>query len=103
MSELTFKPAVMRRFINMDETHHVKPSEGDQGGSRATTLTNPQLPRSGSRFAKDSGNHTTDCYGTNPFEPMPPVYIYDSKVQDKTKLKLKPEWVDGLPIVKGYW
>ena len=107
MSELTFKHAVMRRFINLDETHHSKSSEEDQGGSRSTTLTNPQLPRSGSRFAKDSGNHTTGCYGTNPFEPMPPVYIYciqyDSKVQDKTKLKLKPEWVDGLPIVKGYW
>ena len=81
----------MRRIINLDETHHKKSSQGDKGGTRSTTLTDPALPRFGSRYAKDSGNHTTGCYGTNPFEPMPPVYIFDSKVKDKAKLKLRPE------------
>jgi hypothetical protein len=61
------------------------------------------MPRSGSRFAKDSGNHTTGCYGTNPLEAMPAVYIYDSNVKDKAKLKLKAGWVKGLPVATGQW
>ena len=103
MSELTYKFETLRRFINLDETHHSKSSSGDKGGSRSQTLVNPNLPRSGSRFAKDSGNHTTGCYGTNPLEPMPAVYIYDSNVQDKEKLKLRPERISGLPVAKGQW
>ena len=103
LSEVTFKFDVLCRFINLDETHHSKSSDGDKGGPRATTLTNPNMLRSGSRYAKDSGNHTTGCYGTNPLEAMPAVYIYDSKVKDKTKLKMKADWVKGLPVATGQW
>ena len=103
LSELTFKFDVLHRFINLDETHHSKSYAGDKGGSRSKTLTNPNIPRSGSRFAKDLGNYTTSCYGTNPLEAMPAVYIYDSKVKDKTKLKMKAEWVKGLPVATDQW
>ena len=61
VSELTFKYDVMCGFINMDETRHVKSSSGDKGGTRTTTLTNPNIPRSASRYVKDSGNHTIGC------------------------------------------
>ena len=89
-SELTYKFDVLRRFINIDETNHSKGSSGDKGGSRSKSLINPHIPRAGSRFAKDSGNHTTGCYGSNPLEPMPPMFIYESGVKDKSKLKLRP-------------
>ena len=73
----------MCRFINMDETHHAKSSSGNKSGTRVKTLTNPKIPRSGSRYTKDSGNHTTGCYGSNLFGAMPPVYIYASKMKEK--------------------
>ena len=34
---------------------------------------------------------------------MPVVYIYDSGVNNKTKLKIKAGWVEGLPTVTGQW
>ena len=101
MSELSYKFEVLRRFINVDETNHAKTSSGDKGGSRSKSLVNPHIPRAGSRYAKDSGNHTTGCYGSNPIKPMPPVYIYDSNVKDKSKLKLRTGWIEGLPVARG--
>ena len=62
ISELTFKYEVLHRFINMDETHHKKSSEGDRGDSRSTTLTNANLPRAGTLYSKDPGNHVSGCY-----------------------------------------
>ena len=88
-------------MINLDETHHKKASEGDRGGSWSTTLTNPDLPRTGTRYAKDSGNHVSGCYGMNCLEPMPPVFIYSTTSTKEENMKIRPEWVDGLPIVKG--
>ena len=55
----------------------------------------------GSRYVKDPGNHTTGCYNTTPFGAIPAVYIYDSKVKDKTKLKMTSDLVTGLPIATG--
>ena len=69
MSELSYKQEVLRRMINVDETHHKKSTEGDKGGSRKETLTNPDLPRGGSRFCKDNGDHVSGCYGSNVLEP----------------------------------
>ena len=85
----------------MNETNYAKMPSDDKGGTRSKSLVNPNIPRAGSRFAKDSGNHTTGCYARNPLEPMPPVYIYDSNAQDKSKLKLRPGWVEGLPVARG--
>ena len=101
MSELTYKFNVLRQFINIDETNHSKGSSGNKGGSRFKILVNLHIPETGSRFAKDSGNHTTGCYGSNPLNPMPPVYIYDSGMKDKSKLKLRPGLVEGLPVARG--
>jgi hypothetical protein len=102
-SELTYKFDVLCRFVNLDETHHSKSLSGNKGGSRSKSLVNPNFPRLGSRFAKDSGNHTTGCYGSNPLEALLPVYIYDSNVKDQTKLKIRQGWVDGLPVSTGQW
>jgi len=103
MSELTYKYEVLRRFINLDETHHDKSSEGDKGGSRATTITNRSLPRAGTKFSKDDGNHTSGCYGSNPLEPMPPVIIFKSLAKDPENMKIRPSWSKGLPVVTGEW
>ena len=105
VSEFTFKYDVMCRFniANRDETQHAKLSSGYNGGTCVSALINPKISRSGSRYVKDSHSHTTDCYQSNPSKVMPPVYIYDSKVKDKTKLKLRPDWCNGLPISKGQW
>ena len=90
-------------MINLDETHHKKSSEGEKGGSRSTTLTNPALPRAGSKFAKDDGNHVSACYGATPLEPMPPVMIYNSGAKDLNKMKVRPTWAVNLPVVTGRW
>ncbi len=37
MSEVTFRYNVLQRFINFDETHLTKSSEGDKSGPQATT------------------------------------------------------------------
>ena len=102
-AEVTIKHDTLHRIINLDETHHKKSSEGDHGGTRSTTLTNPNLPRTGTRYAKDSGNHVTGCYGTTPLEPMPPVIIYSTSSRNEKNMKVRPQWADGLPIVKGEW
>ena len=90
VSELTYKFDMLRQFINIGETNHSKGSSGNKGESRSKSLINLHIPRASSRFAKDSGNHTTDCYGTNPLEPMPSVFIYGSDVKDQSKMKLRP-------------
>lgn len=102
-AEVTIKYDTLHRIINLDETHHKKSSEGDHGGTRSVTLTNPNLSRTGSRYAKDSGNHVTGCYGTTPLEPMPPVIIYSTSSRNEKNMKVRPQWTDGLPIVKGEW
>ena len=78
-----------------------RPQETKAVSSLSMTLTNLNIPRLGSRFAKDLGNHTNGCYGTNPVKAMPAVCIYDSNVKDKAKLKLKSGWVKGLPVGTG--
>jgi hypothetical protein len=72
-------------------------------GQDFTSLVNPNIPRLGSWFVKDLGNHTTGCYGTNFLEAMPEIYICNLNVKDKMKLKIKPGWVENLPVAIGQW
>lgn len=103
ISEVTFRYEALRRFINIDETHHSKSTEGDKSGPRSSTLTNPDFPRAGTQMSFDSGGHVSGCYGTNPLEAMPPVYIFETKAKTEENMRIKPQWVEGLPIVKGWW
>ena len=103
MSELSFKYEVLLRMINFDETHHPLSTEGDKGGRRALVLTNESLPRSGSRIAKDPGRHTTGVYGSTPLEPMPPIFIFDSKAKDAENARVKASWCANLPVITGRW
>ena len=103
VSELTFKYDVLHRIINFDETHHGKDSEGDRGGSRTTSLTNPHLPRPGGRYAKDPGNHVSGCYGATPLEPMPPCIVYPTTAKTEERMKGKPKWAADLPAAVGRW
>ncbi len=88
----------------MDETSHEYGTKGDNGGTQSLSYTNDELPHAGHRVGKSSGGHTTGAYGSNPLEPMPPIFIFSSNVKkDEEKMKVKVEWVKGLPEVTGYW
>ncbi len=102
-SEITFKYDVLHRIINFDETHLTKSSEGDKGGPRANTLTNPALPRTGTRVFKDPGGHVTGVFGSNPLEAMPPIVIFETKSKKEENLRVKPSWCKDLPVVEGQW
>lgn len=103
VSELTFKYGVLHRIINFDETHDGKDSEGDRGGSRVSSLTNPNLPRPGGRYAKDPGNHVSGCYGATPLEPMPPCIVYNTMAKTPDRMRRKLTWTEHLPIAMGVW
>ena len=84
MSEITFVHYDdLQHFINFDETHHPFNSSGDKGGPREGILSNPNLPNHGNRVAKDSGTHTTGIYTTNPFVPLPPIFIFDANAKEQ--------------------
>ena len=85
--------------MNIDETHHKKSSEGEKGGTRSMTLINHNLPRAGSKYVKDDGNHVSACYSCTPLETLPPVLIYKSTVKDPKNTWIKPSWVKGLTTV----
>ncbi len=57
----------------------MKSSEGDKDGPWADTLTNPDLPRSGTSIFSGSGGHVTGITGSSPLEAMPPIMIYKTK------------------------
>ena len=39
----------------------------------------------------------------NPFEPLPPIFIFDANAKEQDQIKLKPKWLVGLPQVTGRW
>lgn len=77
--------------------------EGDKGGPRANTLTNPDLPRAGTRVFKGGGGHVTAVFGSSSVEAMPPIMIYETKSKTAKKMRVKPSWVQELPEVVGQW
>lgn len=77
--EITFKYAVLCHFIDFDETHLTKLLEGDKGGPHANTLTDPNLPCTGTQVFKDPGGYVTGVFGLLPLEVMPPVLIFQTR------------------------
>ena len=77
--ELNFwSPEVLRRFINMDETHHDLSITGNNGGPWSITYHNPDFQRGPQRLVKLSW-HVTGVYASNAAgEALPPLYIFDS-------------------------
>ncbi len=70
-------------FLTLDETHHVFSTEGNKGGSTETCYTNMSFPRVGDRITKNA-HHTTGVYGfTLGGEPLPPLYILDTKLKNE--------------------
>ncbi len=94
---------MLHRIINFDESHLNKSSKNDTSRPRATSLTNPNLPQLGLQEFKDPGNHTTGVFGLTPLEPMPPVIIYETRAKRDENIKIQPQWIENLPIVKGAW
>ena len=46
--------------------------------------------------------HTTGIYGANAGgKVMPPLYIFDSSATNEENYQVRPEWVEGLPSVRG--
>jgi len=79
----------------LDETHHKKSSQENKGGNGSGTLTNPDLPRAGTRYAKDSRNHVTGCYGSTPLETIPPVLIYTTVLLEEELTKAIAELAEN--------
>lgn len=87
-------------MVNMDETHHDGSTEGDKGGSRAQRWANASYHRSGDRIVKNT-RHTTGVYATNPLEPLPPLYIFDTSAKHTANQQIDPLWCRNLPEVQG--
>ena len=102
-AELTIREDDKRRFIQFDESEHKLRAVCEEGGPRARTWTNPDLPRMGTPSFRGS-SHITGLYGTNAGgESMPPVYIFSTSAQDAENFQIKAHWADGLPTVRGYY
>ena len=94
-------PDDARRFINIDETHHVFSNDSDKGGPRARRWAASFIARSGDRVVRN-GRHTTGCYATNAYgETLPPLYILDSKAKYPSNYKIDTRVGEGLPRVYG--
>ncbi len=52
---------------------------------------------------KDPGNQTSGLFGLNPLEAMPPILIYKTRAKNEDNMKIKPKWIENIPIVKGTW
>ena len=88
-------------FLSMDETHHRFSTEGNKGGSTTIRYANSSFARSGDRITKNA-HHTTGVYGvTLRGEPLPPLYIVDTKSKNVDNYRIDPRICQGLPIVRG--
>ena len=89
------------RIISWDETDHPLSRENDNGGSRSTTFTDPNLPRCGGASTRGA-HHVTAVHAVMAaYEVIPPMYIFDSKAEKSENYSQKASWVEGLPIVTG--
>jgi hypothetical protein len=87
----------------MDETHHDLSITGDKAGTRALKYHNPSLQR-GPHCQVKSSRHVTGVYATNAAgEALPPMYIFDSGATKDENFRVKVEWVEGLPSIKGWF
>ena len=57
IAELTMEAGAAGCIVNSDETHHKLSNEGERGGSRANTQTDPDLPRTGRRKVQRATHH----------------------------------------------
>ena len=73
------------RIVNSDETHHKLSNEGERGGSRANTQTDPDLPRTGRRKVANerhiTGLHSTTAAG----EVLPSFYFFETSCERPEK------------------
>lgn len=47
-----------------------------------------------------SYRHIIGVYGTNPFQPLPPINMFDTKTRAESNYHVDPEWCYSLPTVK---
>ena len=103
IAELTMKAKATGRIINSDETHHKLTNEGDRGGSRANTQTDPSLPRTGRRKVANE-RHITGLHGTTAAgEVLPSFYFFDTSCEKPENRKFNLTWLLGLPWVQGFF
>ena len=73
------------RIVNSDETHHKLSNEGERGGSRANTQTDPDLPRTGRRKVANkrhiTGLHSTAAAGG----VLPSFYVFETSCEKPEK------------------
>ncbi len=67
-------------FVNLDETEHALSTDSQQNRSHSQRLINPLFLHAGNHTMK-STHHITGFYTTNPIEPLPPLYIFETKAK----------------------
>ena len=112
IAELTMETGAAGRIANSDETHHKLSNEGERGGSRANTQTDPDLPRTGRRKVANE-RHITGLHGTTetgasattssrracrPAAPAAPVRL--GRI-DRGATAPAPPHVHGKPLAAG--
>ena len=91
-------PDDVDHFIVMDETHHRFSTAGNRGGSSEFRYSCSSFSRPGNCVIENE-RHTTGVYGfTLRGEPLPPLYILDSKGKDEDNFKIDPLVCEGLPM-----
>ncbi len=87
-------------FVNSDKTEHDLSTDSLKNGSRGQRFVNPSFPCAGDQTVK-STHHITGVYTTNPLEPLPPLYIFETKAKNESNYTIDPAWCQGLPTVRG--
>jgi len=102
--EIEFLNILMNKkmwIVTFDKTDHPLLNEVDASEPQAISYTNPDLPRTGGSSTRKK-RHITWVYGsTASYEIIPPLYVCDSKAKKTDSQKVKANWVDGLPKVRG--
>ncbi len=87
----------------MDEAHHDLSITGDKAGTQALKYHNPSLQQEGPQRQVKCSHYVTGVYTTNAAgEALPPMNIFDLGATKEENFRVKMEWVEGLPSIKGW-
>ncbi len=95
-----FKPNMLHRIINLDETKlSLDGSDGGVGGRPVHTIHLKEQFRTGTATNKSGTSSTLVC-GSNSFgDPLPIFIIFSSDAENEKNFKIHADWVVGIPRV----
>jgi len=100
--EVLFTEEQMRRIINVDETNFsLDGSDGGRGGRPANTITISNAARPGTGQNKSSISSSLMLGSNSAGESMPIHIMFASKAKEEQNYQINPEWILGIPRVRG--